>query len=285
MSRKEVNTARRSVYDADFALVYSAAVEAVRELYPSFEDNPTTGVIKTSWHQVKYSDPGADDPKSNQVRDRAVGAGDASPSGSQLGYTPSLARKINFIRFDVTVAGGRPWRVRVLGSASQMEPGNAVPSPLKGANAPHWLNGRTDALTVAIYRKLKRYAKVLPEAPVEVEVVDDVAIAGELPDGARATAVEVMRALHKRDYAALRAQVADDVVWSLGAAPGADVALAMWQADPTTLVALEAAIDAGCATDGAEVSCPGTAPANGVRARFGQRGGKWKLVAFIEGSR
>ncbi len=284
VSRKEANEARRSVYDTDFAVVYSATVEAVRSLYASFEEDPTTGIIKTSWHQVKYSDPGADDPKSNQVRDRAAGVGNASPTGGSLGYSPSLARKMNFIRFDVTVAGGRPWRVRVIGTASQMEPGNALPSELKGANAPHWLAGRTDAMVVAIHRKLKKYAIVAKDEPPPVVVVEEVTVGGDIEVGARGAAAEVLRALHKRDYAALRAQVAADVVWSLGAAPGIDVAMAMWQADPTTLVALDGAISAGCGPDRTEVVCPAAPAPNAVRARFGLRGGAWKLISFVDGA-
>lgn len=284
MSRKEVKEARASVYDADFAIVYSATVEAIRELYPSFDENPVTGIIKTAWHQVKYSDPGADDPKSSQIADRAMGAGNSSPGGA-LGYNPSLARKLNFIRFDVNVGGGRPWRVRVVGHASQMVPGNALPVELRGADAPHWLAGRTDAVIVAIHRRLKKYAIIRADQAPVAETVEEIAIGGDIETGARDAAAEVMRALHKRDYAALRGQVADDVVWSLGAAPGADVALAMWQADPTLLAALEGAIEAGCASDGAEVMCPATPAPGAVRVRFGQRAGAWKLVSFVEGAR
>jgi hypothetical protein len=286
MSKKEVNEARRSVYDTDFAVVYGATVEAVRSLYPSFEEDPTVGIIKTSWHQVKYTDPGADDPKSTQTRDRAAGVGTASPNSGALGYSPSLARKINFIRFDIAVVGGRPWRVRVIGRASQMEPGNALPTELRGASAPHWLGGRTDAMVVAIHRRLKKYAQIRPDdPPPAAEVIEDVVIGGELDDGARTAAAEIVRALRKRDYAALRAQVAADVVWSLGAAPGVDVAMAMWQADPTVLAALEAAIEGGCGAVGTDVSCP-AAPAPGkLHARFAARGTAWKLVAFVEAER
>ena len=55
------------------------------------------------------------------------------------------------------MVGGKPWRVRVTGEASEWELG-AVPVTLRGADEPHWLQGRTDALRVAIYRRLKAYA-------------------------------------------------------------------------------------------------------------------------------
>ena len=124
-THKEAVDARSSLYDADFALVYSAAVASVRALYPDFKDDPTAGKISTVWHQVKYSDPGADDPKSQQVSDRANGV-NATGAAGQYGAGPSAARRTNFIRFDVTVTGGRPWRVRVRGAASQLVPGNAL---------------------------------------------------------------------------------------------------------------------------------------------------------------
>ena len=290
VSKKEAAEARASVYDADFAVVYSAVVEAVRELYPNFDDDPSAGVVKTAWHQVKYSDPGADDPKSVQSRDRTAGVGASSP-GNGLAYNPSLARRTNFIRFDVTVAGGRPWRVRVVGKASELEPGNALPTEMRGGNTPHWLGGRTDALVIAIHRRLKAYAKKAPNVVVDVEPDDEKAIEvkGDVPDGARAAAVAVLAALNQRDYTALRANVADDVVWSLGAAPGADAALVMWQADPGVFTAMQQAITAGCAKDGTEVVCPAGAPAEDLAgapasrwvARFGERGGGWKLISFV----
>lgn len=282
VDKKEVAEAKSSVYDAEFAVVYSAAVAAVRELYPRVEEDASTGVIKTAWHQVKYNDPGADDPKSVQSRDQTAGVGTASPS-SGIGYNPSLARKLNFIRFDVHVAGGRPWRVRVVGTASQLEPGNALPTELKGAAKPHWLPGRVDALTVAIHRRLKKYAK---QAPTVVEVVEDAPppkaqIGGDIPGGARDVAQAIVAALQTRDYDALRATLADDVMWSLGAAPGVDGAMAMWQADPGVFHQMEKAIAAGCAKDGGDVVCPAGAARGTWQMRLAPRGSTWKLTAFL----
>ena len=281
-THKEAATARRSLYDADFALVYSAAVASVRALYPDYKDDPAAGKISTVWHQVKYTDPGADDPKSQQVADRASGV-NATGAAGQYGAGPSSARRTNFIRFDVTVTGGRPWRVRVRGSASQLVPGNALPSELRGADEPHWLGGRTDELVVAIHRRLKKYAMV---APVEVEAVRvDVApvttVGGDIPEGARAAALAVVAAIRLRDPATLRTHLAADVRWSLGAAPGVDGAMAMWQADPGALTTMAAAIEAGCGQVDAEVQCP-AAPAPGAyRVRLGERRGGWRLTAFV----
>ena len=282
VNKKEVQEAKTSVYDAEFAIVFSAAVAATRELYPRVEEDARTGVIKTAWHQVKFNDPGADDPKSVQSRDQTAGVGAASPGGA-LGYNPSLARRINFIRFDVHVAGGRPWRVRVIGTASQLEPGNALPTELRGANKPHWLPGRVDALTVAIHRRLRKYAQA---APTFVEVVEEEPpptpqVGGDIPEGARETAQAIVAALETRDYAALRATCADDVMWSLGAAPGVDGAMAMWQADPGVFAQMRKAIAAGCGQDGEDVVCPVGAARGAWQLRIAKRGGAWKLAAFL----
>lgn len=281
VNKKEINTARSSVYDAEFAVVYSAAVSATRALYPTLDEDPTTGTIKTAWHQVKYTDPGGDDPKSVQARDRTANSGAASPQ-SGLGYNPSLARRITFIRFDVHVTGGRPWRVRVVGTASELEPGNALPTELRGQAKPHWLAGRNDALVVAIYRKLKNHATPAPViVEEEPEELPKAAVGGDIPEGARAAAQAVVAAIDTRDYASLRRLCTDDVVWSLGAAPGVDGAMAMWQADPTTFVQMRAAVTAGCARAGADVVCPGTAARGAWQVRLTDRRG-WRLAGFVQ---
>lgn len=285
-SKKEAAEARASLYDADFAIVYSAAVASVRDLYPDYQDDPASGRIKTSWHQVKYTDPGADDPKSQAVADRAAGMDNTNTTAGatgQYGGVTSAVRRLNFIRFDVTVAGGRPWRVKVRGSASALDPGNALPTELHGAAEPHWLAGRTDELVVAIHRRLKRYAM---KAPVEVEAEQVEAapvatVAGDIPEGARTTATAVVASIRLRDPAALRTLLADDVRWSLGAPPGVDGAMAMWQADPSALSAMAQAIEAGCGTVDAEVQCPAAPAAGAWRVRLAARGNTWRLISFI----
>lgn len=282
VNKKEVEEARTSVYDAEFATVYSATVQAVRALYPELDEDPATGTIKTAWHQVKYSDPGADDPKSVQARDRTANVGQASPQGG-LGYNPSLARRLTFIRFDVYVAGGRPWRVRVVGTASELEPGNALPTELRGPAKPHWLGGRTDALVVAIHRKLKTHAKPAPKEVVAAPVVAPRAkVGGEIPAGARTLAEDIVAAIDQREYGELRALVAADVVWSHGAAPGVESAMAMWQADTSTFPRMKAAILGGCKAEGDEVLCPGEVARGKAQLRLAQRGGAWRIVSFVE---
>lgn len=292
-NKAEVDEARRSLYDADFAVVYNATVGAVRELYPNSGDDPRTGKIETAWHPVMYRDPGEDDPKSVQNQNQTLGYDPTSTDPSSMGgpNTPtSVSYKRYFVRFEVIVAGGRPWHIRVIGRAQVWEPGMAEAVELKGPATPHWLPGRTDALIVAIHKRLKDYAIVpppdeepQPDAPPPVDLTAFGAIA---PDAAKRLG-DVRQAIRDRELDALRTSVAPDVVWSLGGSPGIDGAFAMWQADPAILDAMLTAIDAGCHGTDTEVVCPAAANDTpgytGWRLTLTKRGEAWLITGFVEG--
>jgi hypothetical protein len=293
----ELKTAQASVYDIDFAIVYTESMSAVQKLYPNFSEDATKGVIQTSWHQVSYANTAGDDASTNGAY-MGNPMGNGTPMGNPVAGSTALQRTNStqsltqkyFVRFDVTIVGGRPWRVHVKGHAAEWVPGNAIPSEMHGANVPHWLQGRTDELTLAIYERLKAYAQ--PGKPEdELRKDDDLAppidtsLFGKIPADAVKAASAVESAVERRDYDALRANVADDVTWSLGADPSADVALATWQADPSTLDALVSAMKAGCGGDDKKVVCPAAAAADsyrGWRATFEPRGKTWKLTAFLK---
>jgi hypothetical protein len=286
---KEVNYAKHSVYDADFAIVYNAALEATRTLYPNMDDNPGPGRISTAWHEVRYSSDADSDMSNQRALANAQGVNAmATPAAIAAGQPTRLAYKRYYIRFDVKVVGGRPWRVKVIGHASEWEPGAAMPVELHGMARPHWLQGRTEALEVAIYRKIKAYAKhVDDEAPAEPEQADvpktDPATFKSVPAGAAKALAEIADILKKRDYATLRGQLSDDVVWSLGGGTGADVAMATWQADPAAFDAMAASIAAGCAADGDKKAlCPAGAPKAGTyQLTVESRGDAWKVTSFV----
>src|SRR5262245_44672625 len=164
-SKKEIATARQSVYDTDFSVVYTAALDATRDVYPNLDDAPGRGVIKTAWHQVSYAN-NQDDLANPKTVAQAQGV--QSSSTAAAGMPTRLAYKRYFIRFDVTTAGGRPWRLKVVGHAAEWEPGAAMPTELHGVARPSWLEGRTDALLFAIYKRLKGYAVRAKEEAVEV---------------------------------------------------------------------------------------------------------------------
>lgn len=279
-SASEVYKAKTSAYDADFAVVFSHTLNAVRELYPHYVENPSAGWIKTSWHPLRVSQAGSDPGTYQQVQDPN------DPMGTN--YVQSGPSKRYYIRFRVYVIGGRPWRVRVEGEASLWEAG-AVPTPLKGAETPHWLKGRTEALQVAIYRKLKKYAVPIADVKAAREdeppppVEHDEREFGELPAGATDVIRKVRDAAQAGDFPGLRAHMVDDFTWSAGAAPSADTAIVMLQADPTLLAALVNVINDGCGVDadGATVMCPANPAPTGYRAGFAQVGGVWKLTFFV----
>jgi len=279
-NKKDVEHAKHSVYDTDFAIVYSTALDVTRNLYPTLNENPGPGKISTAWHQVQFAN-NQDDLQSQQTL--AAGQG-YSPTAAgynnagMIGAPTRLAYKRYFIRFDVTVTGGRPWRVKVQGHASEWEPGAAMPSELRGAQRPAWLDGRIDALNVAIYKRLKKVAVPLKEEVV-VSVEDempktDPSTFANVPPGAAKRLASIKDALVKRDYTALRPQLDENVTWSLGGGTGADAALATWQADPATFEAMQDVIAGGCAVKGKEVRCPGGDP----------QVGKFQLVLTLEGT-
>jgi hypothetical protein len=283
--KQEVESARRSLYDADFTVVYTAALEATRESYPNIQDAPGRGSIATSWHQVSYAN-NQDDMTNPRTLANAQGINTRGTANqSSAGMPTRLAYKRYFIRFDISVAGGRPWRLKVVGHAAEWEPGAALPTELHGPARPSWLDGRTEALVYAIYQRIKGFAVPMPES--EATVGDDVkrtdpTTFGAVPADAGKLLAQVKDALAARDYAALRAQLADDVVWSLGGGTGADGAMAMWQADPEALDAMAKALAAGCAGDARKVSCPGGGPTAGsYQLVVEPRGAAWRIASFV----
>jgi len=286
-SKKDVERARNSVYDTDFAVVYSAALDATRELYPNLSDNPGNGAIKTAWHQVQYAN--NQDDLSGQRSLSSQPGGMASPAAGQAGMPTRLAYKRYFIRFDVTVTGGRPWRIKVVGHASEWEPGAAIPTELHGQARPPWLDGRTDALNVAIYKKIKTHAIPMkkeeePVKPEDTFTKTDPKAFGKVPASAATRLAQIKDALAARNLGALRSQLADDVVWSLGGAPGAETAMAMWQADSEALEAMARVIGAGCAGNDKRVACPPGEPpeAGNWQLVLEPRGVDWKVTSFVK---
>lgn len=288
-NKKDVEYAKRSLYDTDFAVVYNAALDVTRDQYPTLNDNPGPGKISTAWHQVSMAN--NQDDLANQ-RTIAQGQGVQSnlrgTNASMVGVPTRLAYKRYFIRFDVSVIGGRPWRVKVVGHASEWEPGAALPSELRGAQRPAWLDGRTESLQVAIYKRIKKFAVPMKE---EIEVAPDDGVPKTdpaqftgIPAGAAKRLAAIKDALAKRDYTGLRPQLDDNVVWSLGGGTGADVALATWQADPATFEAMFDVIGAGCAAAGdKKVLCPGGDPQVGKFQLVLELRGDWKVTSFVRG--
>lgn len=279
-SKRDVATAKTSVYDAEFAVVYNAALTATRESYPELDDAPRRGLIRTRWHPVANNQ---DDLSNTRALAQSQGLPAASSTGA-AGMPTRLAYKRFYIQFDVSILGGRPWRIKVVGRAQEWEPGAAQPNELHGVARPSWLEGRTDALIFSIYKRLKGYAVPAKEEAVdpvnEVKRADPTAFKDVPPEAAKRLAA-LKDALAARDYQAIRPQLADDVVWSLGGGTGADAAMATWQADPEALDAMGKALAAGCAGDARKVSCPPGTPAPGAYQLIVEpRGDAWRVTLF-----
>jgi hypothetical protein len=287
-SDAEVRAARTSGYTADYAIVYSEVLAAVRELYPHVNENASAGTIKTGWHPIKVRTGSGDlDGNSGQV----VDPNSPNLQGNPTFQSEALGRKQYFIRFDIAVIGGKPWRVRVAGQASSWDIAGGVPSPLKGAETPPWLEGRTAALQVAIHNRLKKYAvKLKFRKPAEPKRdTSEIAKYGNVPEAAAKLVSQVHRAATARNAEALRPTMVEEFSWSNGSEPSAGVAIAMWLADSTILGELAKILDAGCMTDDSRtlVTCP---PAytqepgyRGYRAGFKVVDGKWKMTFFMTG--
>jgi hypothetical protein len=299
--KKDVEHARHSQYDADFAIVYQAALEAVRELYPNLDDAPGSGKIKTAWHQVVLANQTEDTINPGTMTNGqglgqagatglggAMGAGTVSPGAGIGGMPTRLAFKRFYIRFDVAVVGGRPWRVKVVGHASSWDPGAAMPTELHGVAKPAWLEPRTDAVQVAIYKRIRQFAVPMKE---EAKIVDpdenlpktDPNSFENVPAGAQKLLAKIKDLLARRDYTGLRALLADDVVWSLGGEPSADTAMAMWQADPAAFEAMAAAVTAKtCTNDDIKRHVTCASGEKGWQLVIEPRGDAWKVTSFVK---
>lgn len=286
ISKKDVEAAKASNYDADFAVVFGAAVDSVREVYPNLTESPNKGTISTSWHRVYLSGDASDN--TAQASSRAPAAANSNASNA---FTSDSAFKRFFIRFDILVVGGRPWRVRLVGRAAEWDPGNAVPTEMRGASRPPWLDSRSDALLVAIHRRLSKFAVERAEDAPESSNADvgprsDPKTFTGIPPAAAQELAGLRDEVLRRDWARLRSRFVPEVVWSLGADPGLDAAMALWQADPTALDEMQKALDAGCAPSGADVVCPKEALTPGFagyRLQLAPRGEGWKIVSFVSG--
>lgn len=284
--KTEVETAKKSLYDAEFTVVYTAALEATRESYPNIQDAPGRGAIKTGLHQVSSANDQEDMGTPRTLANAGLTPGATGTRGTAAAGMPTrLAYKRYFIQFDIEVTGGRPWRLKVVGHAYEWDPGATSPTELHGTARPSWLESRTDALVYAIYERIRKYAVPMPENTAgsdEVKHADPAAFGAVPRDAARELAA-IKDVLDARDYGGLRPHLADDVLWSLGGGSGPDGAMALWQADPEPLDAMAKALAAGCGGDAKKVTCPAAAPAAGsYQLSVEPRGAGWRITSFVK---
>src|SRR5262249_13047649 len=128
--------------------------------------------------------------------------------------------------------------------------------------------------------------------PMKEEAVTSTVAEGEVPKtdpsafknvplGAGQRLAALKDTLAKRRYGDLRPQLAEGITWSLGGGPGADAAMAMWQADPAVFDAMATTLGQ-CASDGEQkVKCGNTTP-GGYQLELEVRGDSWKVTSFVK---
>lgn len=287
VSKKDVQKAKSSGYKADFSVVYNAALAETRARYPRLRENANRGLIKTAWHVMRVTRSNTDD-RSVSAQQRGAQAAANGNQRNQFGVSAQQHERF-FIRFDIHVVGGDPWVVRITGRAQKWRIGE-VAVDLKGADEPHWLKGRVDALYVAIYQRLRKYAVRLKTTKVATKVkkLDTAAYKNISPAAAKAVATALDLA-KTRNYAGLRAQMIDAFKWDLGAPGDANQAMIMWKADSTRVDKLIEVLEKGCRADadGKRVTCPPEYTEQpgyiGYRVGFAPAGASWKMTFFVTG--
>jgi hypothetical protein len=305
--KAETAAAKRAHYDDTFAAVYAAAIAAVRSLYPTMDENARTGRITTAWHQVELAASGEEMSSGRGTPAGGAGGGGAGGGGAGGagggvaggggasggggggrggggGGGGGAAPKRMFVRFDVTVVGKRPWRVKVVGHAAEWEAGAALPNEMRGEARPGWLDGRIEQVQRAIYRQLKQVAVEVPPEPPPVDEnrpSPDRTRFAQLPTDAATVLGDIRMAIATRDYDALGALLADDVVWGNGGGTGRDGALAIWRADPMFIDAMDATTE-HCVADAEHVVCEGSPEALRFRLVLRRHDARWRITEFVQ---
>jgi hypothetical protein len=267
--------AKKSVYKTSFATVWNAVTAEVhREVMNMRKEDAISGDIESEWKLIER---------------KSADTITTEKSSAPPGY---------YIRYTVTVRGGGPWRVRVDAEAGEYVQGNALMQPIRrgSADEPAWLQARINGLTMAIHARLKAYAVVVEEKPVEAGPKSfETKLWPDLPPAAAQTVARVHDAAKRAAANDLRPLLARDFVWSLAAEPGADGALIAWNADPQILRNLAKLLAAGCGLrqrrgegdDANLIACPAGATPDSEdiapRAGFAHIGGVWRFAWYLGG--
>ncbi len=143
-----IEKARSTAYQTDYPVVWNAVVAATKsEGYDRIKvEDAVNGRLVTDWHKIeRVADSQSTDPR---VR------GGMDTSGAI------------FFRVVVQIEGKQPpYKVLVDGEAARYRPGFSSLFPYKhgGEDEPEWVNGRINAMYVAVLNQLEQYA-VAPSA-------------------------------------------------------------------------------------------------------------------------
>ncbi len=175
---KDPTTARAAVYQADFDSLFQAMALEVKRQYPNLAARPHERVVKTAWHPLPLKERVSTREDSPNVRgaSKKRSGSPTSQANPNAGFSRDREFRRNatrvekrfFVRFNIRLEavggpGAGQWKVNVTGEASEWD-GTGVPSLLKGAERPYWLDGRSAKLEIAIYNRLKKIATVVAPA-------------------------------------------------------------------------------------------------------------------------
>lgn len=156
--------ARAAVYNTEFASLFQEVALAVKGEYPNLAAKPNEKVVKTAWHQLPLSETvETQEAPTNKSTTHISGQdGRADKFDERRAFRRDATRREmkHFVRFDVKVEptgapGSNQWKIVVTGQASAHD-GTGMPTELKGAERPYWLDGRIAKLEVKVYERVKR---------------------------------------------------------------------------------------------------------------------------------
>ena len=286
-SQNAVKAARDARYNTTFNNVWLVVQEEVHRRYVNIHrEDAVAGVIETDYRTVESNN--ADFSQAGPTAYSNIGQSSLSrpiPTNQLPGTGNTHAGENAIFRLTVQVLGP-PWKVSVDGAAAKVSPGMALPVPYRrgAADEPAWVQARIDSISVAIYERLKKFV-VAGGGKVKVEQKRaDTSAWSNISDPTAVAVIEgVRKAAGQRNADGVRPFMSADFRWDEGADPSADTAVAVWNADATSMQMLARALDGGCEPDASkDILCPKTPTAETGRARFRQVAGVWKLVEFMK---
>jgi hypothetical protein len=135
---QDIEAARRASYDTDRAVVFREALAATEALFPSVEGDEAAGTIATGWQLVD-------------------GVGQRSRPQRPPPNIIERGPVSNFVRFDIAITGGPPWRVEVTGHGHEAKLWTSVPYDVPDDTA--WVVAPTNLLVRRIHERLASYAR------------------------------------------------------------------------------------------------------------------------------
>ena len=283
-SSAEIRRAKNAGYATDFANVFNGVVEVVAEHYQIVKENAVRGYVRTKPTRVQATNRAGTD-------DREQGRNPLGTANTPFGQsTTSYVRQ--YVELEVNIVGRKPYQVRVTGRAFKLDIGAAQPVELKDGDRPAWLDGRINSISVAIYRKLQRYAVEVQGDTAKPSPVASPAEPqrdfGAVPKAAAQVIGAVRQAAVLRDFDGIRSQMSSEFQWRPGEPSSADTAVSIWRADLRALAKIVEVLDAGCVkgAGSATVTCPpehSQKPGySGWRAGFALQNGHWRMVFFVD---